>query len=94
MIGYEDASAAARREAGEELGISLHTLEFVPVYGLAQASRRNGKVCSSHRMLPLTATDGRWSRAEHEDITVVERPLDSLAADAMQGEVADGKLLT
>jgi hypothetical protein len=24
----------------------------------------------------------------------VERPLDSLAADAMQGEVADGKLLT
>jgi 8-oxo-dGTP pyrophosphatase MutT (NUDIX family) len=29
MIEHETASAAARRESGEELGISLHTLELV-----------------------------------------------------------------
>jgi len=95
MIGYEDASAAARREAGEELGISLHTLEFVariwPSPGVSSERQ-------SLFLAPYAATDrngpGGGLAAEHEDITVVERPLDSLAADAMQGEVADGKLLT
>jgi hypothetical protein len=37
---------------------------------------------------------GGGAAAEHENITRVERPLDSLAADARGGLIVDGKLLT
>ena len=95
MIGHEEASAAARREAEEEPGVSLRILEFVariwPSPGISSERQ-------TLFLAPYAATDrngpGGGLAAEHEDITVVERPLDSLAADARLGEVADGKLLT
>jgi nudix-type nucleoside diphosphatase (YffH/AdpP family) len=95
MIGLEDAAAAARREAGEELGISLRRLEFVACIWTSPG------VSSERQSLflaPYSASDrigsGGGLAAEHENITVVERPLDSLAADARLGDIADGKLLT
>jgi nudix-type nucleoside diphosphatase (YffH/AdpP family) len=95
MIEHEDASAAARREAGEELGIALRKLEMVArVWPSAGVSAER----QSLFLAPYAATDcsgpGGGLAAEHEDITVVERPLESLAADARLGAIADGKLLT
>jgi nudix-type nucleoside diphosphatase (YffH/AdpP family) len=95
MIGREDAAAAARREAGEELGISLRALELV---GCIWSSPGVSSERQTLFLAPYCATDrigaGGGLAAEHEDITVVERPLESLAADARLGAVADGKLLT
>jgi 8-oxo-dGTP pyrophosphatase MutT (NUDIX family) len=95
MIEHETASAAARREAGEELGISLHTLELVarvwPSPGVS--SERQTLFLAPYRANDRYGLGGGLA-AEHEDITVVERPLTSLAADARLGGITDGKLLT
>lgn len=95
MIEAEDASAAARREAGEELGISLRTLEVVariwPSPGVS--SERQTLFLAPYRAKDRYGPGGGLA-AEHEYITVVERPLDSIAADARVGGIADGKLLT
>jgi nudix-type nucleoside diphosphatase (YffH/AdpP family) len=95
MIEQEDAATAARREAGEELGISLRQLELVariwPSPGVSSERQTLflAPYCGADRTGP-----GGGLAAEHEDITVVERPLESLAADARLGGIADGKLLT
>jgi nudix-type nucleoside diphosphatase (YffH/AdpP family) len=95
MIEQEDEASAARREAGEELGISLRKLELVariwPSPGVSSERQ-------TLFLAPYSTTDrygpGGGLAAEHEDITVVERPLEALAADARLGAICDGKLLT
>ena len=91
----EEAEAAARREAFEELGVRLNSLDLV-------ARVWSSPGVSSERvslfLAPYTAADriaaGGGLREEHEGITVVERPLTTLAAAADQGRIEDGKLLT
>jgi 8-oxo-dGTP pyrophosphatase MutT (NUDIX family) len=94
MIESEDAAAAARREAGEELGVSLHELEWVariwPSPGVS--SERQALYLAPYCAEDRTGAGGGLV-SEHENITVVERPLSALAADARQGRIADGKLL-
>jgi len=95
MIGNEDAETAARREANEELGATLKSLEFV---GRFWSSPGVSTERQSMFLAPYSAADrvgaGGGLAAEHEGITVVERTLAELATDVDQGRIADGKLAT
>ena len=95
MIEQESESAAARREAGEELGVSLRHLEFIARIWSSPggSSERQTLFLASYAASDRNGPGGGLA-AEHENITVVERPLESLAADARLGGIADGKLLT
>jgi nudix-type nucleoside diphosphatase (YffH/AdpP family) len=91
----QDAEAAARREAYEELGVRLSAMELV-------ARVWSSPGVSSERvslfLAPYISADrvgaGGGVASEHEGITVVERPLASLAAAADQGHIEDSKLLS
>jgi nudix-type nucleoside diphosphatase (YffH/AdpP family) len=94
MIDAEEASDAARREALEEMGVSLGALGFV---GRVWSSPGVSAERVSLFIAPYGARDritaGGGVPAEHEGITVLERPLDALAADADAGRITDMKLL-
>jgi nudix-type nucleoside diphosphatase (YffH/AdpP family) len=94
MVDSETPEAAARREAMEEMGVSLHTLEFV-----ARVWSSPG-VCTERQSLflaPYGVADrknaGGGVPSEHEGITTRERSLTHLAAAAEQGHIVDAKLL-
>lgn len=95
MIDDGDAAATVRREADEELGLRLGDLNFV-----GRVWPSPGVSCERASLfLALYAAAGRTGAggglaSENEEITVVERPLADLAADADSGRIADGKLLT
>lgn len=95
MIGNEDAETAVRREAYEELGVNLKSLEFIGRFWSSP-----GVSTERHSMFlaPYGAADrigeGGGVADEHEGITVVERTLAELAMDVEQGRIADGKLVT
>jgi nudix-type nucleoside diphosphatase (YffH/AdpP family) len=95
MIGDEDAETAARREAYEELGVDLKSLEFI---GRFWASPGVSSERHSMFLAPYGAADrigeGGGVAGEHEGIIVVERTLAGLAVDVDQGRIADGKLVT
>jgi nudix-type nucleoside diphosphatase (YffH/AdpP family) len=95
MIDNELDEATARREALEELGVSLETLERV---GRIWSSAGVSTERQSLFLAPYTAADrigpGGGVASEHEGITVVERPLAQLSTELDQGRIADGKLLT
>jgi nudix-type nucleoside diphosphatase (YffH/AdpP family) len=95
MIGNEDAETAARREAYEELGVRLKSLEFL---GRVWSSPGVSTERHSLFLAPYTEADrvgaGGGAADEHEGITVVERPLRELAAEADHGHVTDAKLLS
>ena len=95
MIEIEDAAAAARREAYEELGVKLAALEFVGrVWSSPGVStERQSLFLAPYRISDRTGHGG-GARGEHEGITVVERPLAGLAAAADRAEIADAKLLS
>ena len=95
MIGHEDAGAAARREAGEELGVRLHDLEFIACIWSSPgvSSERQTLYLAPYGAADRTGPGGGLA-AEHEDITVVERTLASLAEDQRAGRIVDGKLLS
>jgi nudix-type nucleoside diphosphatase (YffH/AdpP family) len=90
----EDPVQTVRREALEELGLRLGTLERVGCLWPSPG------VCAE-RVTLFLATYGPEDRvaaggglvAEGENITVLERPLDDLAADADRGAIVDLKLL-
>lgn len=95
MIDNGDEEATARKEAEEELGYRIADLERVarvwPSPGVST------ETCTLY-LAPYTPADrigaGGGLAHEHENITVVERPLADLAADADLGLIVDGKLLT
>jgi len=90
----EDAAAAARREAREELGVELSALEFIGrVWSSPGVStERQSLYLAPYRLSDRTGKGGGL-RDEHEGITVVERSLSELAAEAARAQIADAKLL-
>lgn len=95
MIEIEEAAAAARREAYEELGVELAALEFIGrVWSSPGVStERQSLFLAPYRLSDRTGHGG-GARGEHEGITVVERPLAELATAADRAEIADAKLLS
>jgi nudix-type nucleoside diphosphatase (YffH/AdpP family) len=95
MIEKEDAHMAAQREAYEELGVTLDSLELVArVWSSPGVStERQSLFLAPYRTSDRTGLGGGVA-GEHEGITVIERPLATLAADADQGRIADAKLMT
>jgi nudix-type nucleoside diphosphatase (YffH/AdpP family) len=95
MIEHESDEAAARREAGEELGVRLGDLELVArIWSSPGVSAER----QSLFLAPYVPADrfgaGGGVVGEHEGITVVERPLRDLFRDIEAGRVVDGKLVT
>ena len=84
-----------RREAREELGLALGPLERVarvwPSPGVS--TERQSLFLAAYTAADRTEAGG-GAPGEHEGITVIERPLTALAADAEHGRITDGKLLT
>jgi len=94
MIEDGDAEATARREAMEELGLTLGSLEPVAhVWSSPGVSTER----QSLFLAPYGLTDrkggGGGVASEHEGITVIERPLADLAQDVNQGRTTDAKLV-
>jgi nudix-type nucleoside diphosphatase (YffH/AdpP family) len=95
MIEREDEESAARREAREELGVSLRNMELVArIWSSPGVSTER----QSLFLAPYAPGDrtgvGGGVVGEHECITVVERPLSEILHDIEQGSVTDGKLVT
>ena len=95
MIEDGDAEATARREAFEEAGVVLGALELVgriwPTPGVS--TERQSLFLAGYSQADRTGAGGGVAD-EQEDIEVVERGLSELAAEADQGRITDGKLLT
>ncbi len=95
MIEKEDDEAAARREAYEELGVSLHALERVArIWSSPGVSTERQSLFLASYVAADRVGKGGGVAGEHEGITVVERPLEQLARDLDEGRMADGKLVT
>ena len=90
----ESADAAARREAMEETGLQLRTLDLVatawPSCGVSTETMALylAEYSAADRIAP-----GGGLATEQEDITVVETPLADLVDLGADGEVVDLKLL-
>jgi nudix-type nucleoside diphosphatase (YffH/AdpP family) len=89
----ETAEAAARREAMEEAGVRLDALDPLGTFWTTPG-------ISTERMTMFLAPYGQADRvaeggglaAEHENITVLEVPLERLGADLDAGRIEDMKL--
>lgn len=90
----EEAEHAARREAAEEVGVSLQALEPAgSVWSMAGVStERMDLFLAPFRASDRTGSGGGLAE-EHENITVVEIPLSELAAMADHNALADMKTL-
>jgi len=95
MIENETDEAAARREAGEELGVSLHALERVARIWSSPGvtTERQSLFLAAYSLADRTSEGGGVS-GEHEGIAVIERPLIELADEVDEGRMVDGKLVT
>jgi nudix-type nucleoside diphosphatase (YffH/AdpP family) len=95
IIDDGDAPGTVRREALEELGVRLGELDFV---GRVWPSPGVSAERASRYLAPYGPADrigaGGGVASEHENITVIERPLADLAAAADEGRIDDHKLLT
>jgi nudix-type nucleoside diphosphatase (YffH/AdpP family) len=94
MLDEEDPEACARREAGEEIGLSLRHLERV---GAAWTSPGVSTERMHLFLAPYSAADrvgeGGGLKEEHENISVMEMPLVELGGMLDRGELADLKTL-
>ena len=90
-----DEPGTVRREALEELGLRLGELELVArVWSSPGVSaERVGLYLSAYEPQDRVGPGGGLAE-EHEDITVIERPLAHLADQADAGLIVDLKLLT
>lgn len=95
MIDDRNAADTVHREALEELGLRLGDLEFVarvwPSPGVS--TERASLFLAPYSPLDRIAAGGGLA-SEHENITVIERPLADLAAAADACLIDDHKLLT
>jgi nudix-type nucleoside diphosphatase (YffH/AdpP family) len=83
-----------RREALEELGLRLNELEFVArVWSSPGVSAERVALYLAAYQPRDRVGPGGGLAEEHEAITVIERPLAQLAADADAGSIVDLKLL-
>ncbi len=93
ILDEDDPAAAARREASEEAGLSLKTLEHVGRYwsmpGLS--TERADMFLAAYDKADRTG-DGGGLAEEHENITTLEMPLAELADMADQGALGDLKV--
>jgi nudix-type nucleoside diphosphatase (YffH/AdpP family) len=95
MIDQETDETAARREAGEELGVSLNALERVArVWSSPGVSTERQSLFLAAYSAADRIAEGGGVLGEHEGIEVVERPLIQLARDLDAGRIVDGKLVT
>lgn len=95
MIEGETDEAAARREAYEELGVSLHGLERVArIWSSPGVSTERQSLFLASYVAADRVAKGGGIAGDHEGITVVERSLEQLALDLDQARIVDGKLVT
>lgn len=95
MIEDGDAETTARREALEELGVVLGSLERVAhVWSSPGVSTERQSLFLAPYGLENRKGKGGGVASEHEGITVMERPLADLAADVKQWRTTDAKLMT
>ncbi|MCJ2053713.1 NUDIX domain-containing protein [Methylobacterium sp. J-070] len=84
-----------RREALEEVGLRLDTLEFVgATYSCASLTTEKLHLYLAPYRRADRAADGGGAEGEHENIRVVEMALADLAGMAERAEIADLKTLT
>ena len=95
MLDEDDPAACARREALEEVGLTLTRLETV---GAAWSTPGVSTELMHLFLAPYGAADrtgeGGGVAGEHENITIAEMKLSDLAALADRGELVDLKTLT
>ena len=94
MVEREDVEAAARREAKEELGVNLSSLELVTqVWSSPGVSTERQSLFLAPYNTADRKSPGGGAAGEHEGITIIERPLADLAAAVDQRWIADAKLV-
>ncbi len=94
MIEDRNAEATARREAMEELGVTLDSLEPVAhVWSSPGVSTERQSLFLAPYGLADRKDGGGGLASEHEGITVIERPLGELAHDVNQARSTDAKLV-
>lgn len=85
----------ARREVLEEVGLTLHGLDFVgAAYSCASLSTEKIHLYLAAYGGPDQAGAGGGAEGEHENIRIVEMPLADLAAMVDRAEITDLKTLT
>jgi len=95
LVEEDDTAATARRELDEETGLRAGKLEHVgTVWTMPGISTERMDLY----LAPYSAEDrvgaGGGVAGEHENITVIEMPLDELWAKAQRNAIADMKTLT
>jgi nudix-type nucleoside diphosphatase (YffH/AdpP family) len=94
ILDEDDPEACARREAMEEIGLRLTTLEPVTVaWGMPGISTERAHLFLARYSAADRVDAGGGLEDEHEEIEACELALDDLAARADGGGVADLKLL-
>jgi nudix-type nucleoside diphosphatase (YffH/AdpP family) len=89
----EDAATATRREAQEELGVVLTDLEPIGrLYSTSGVSTERISLYLARYSLADRTGKGGGLAEEHENITVIERSVASLAADADTGRIENAQL--
>ena len=95
MVEQEQDATAARREAYEELGVSLHDLERVGrIWSSPGVSTERQSLFLASYVAADRVAEGGGIAGENEGISVVERPLAQLALELEEGRIVDGKLFT
>jgi 8-oxo-dGTP pyrophosphatase MutT (NUDIX family) len=91
----EPADMTARREAEEEVGLRLATVEPAGVVWTTPglSTERTHLFLATYEAADKVA-EGGGAEDEGEDITLAETPLSELAARADSGSIDDLKLLT
>jgi 8-oxo-dGTP pyrophosphatase MutT (NUDIX family) len=92
LIEDEAAEESARREAEEEVGLRLSSLELVSVqWSMPGVSTERIHLFLAPYSAADRTTEGGGLAQEHENITVEEIPLRDLAERADSGQLVDMK---
>ena len=90
----ETPEVAARREAMEEAGVRLGALDFIgEVWTTPGISTERMSLYLASYAAGDRVAEGGGAQGEHENITVLERPLAELGAELAAARIGDMKLL-